>query len=68
MLGRRLLVALMTLPSTLGDLPEMRSQYLLSAASLNGVLAQTECPGYTASNIQQTSSGLTASLQLAGEA
>ena len=27
----------------------------------------SQCPGYTASNIQQTSSGLTADLTLAGE-
>lgn len=31
------------------------------------VLAQAACPGYSASNIQQTSNGLTADLSLAGE-
>lgn len=30
--------------------------------------AQTVCPGYTASNVQQTASGFTASLSLAGDA
>jgi hypothetical protein len=40
---------------------------LLLAALLTGPsLAQTECPGYTATNIQQSSTGLTANLQLAG--
>ena len=31
-------------------------------------LAQSECPGYIASNVQQSSTGLTADLQLAGPA
>lgn len=31
-------------------------------------LAQSECPGYTATNIQQTSTGVTADLELAGPA
>jgi alpha-glucosidase len=30
--------------------------------------AQTVCPGYTASNVQQTASGFTAALSLAGDA
>jgi len=32
------------------------------------VLGQESCPGYSASNVQQTGSGLTADLALAGEA
>lgn len=32
------------------------------------VLGQASCPGYSASNIQQSGSGLTADLTLAGEA
>lgn len=32
------------------------------------VLGQESCPGYSASNVQQTGSGLTADLTLAGEA
>jgi len=32
------------------------------------VLGQESCPGYTASNVQQSGSGLTADLTLAGEA
>jgi alpha-glucosidase len=63
-----LLVALVALPTTWGHVPEMRSQYLLSAVLVNGVVAQTDCPGYTASDVQQTYTSLTASLQLAGEA
>lgn len=32
------------------------------------VLGQESCPGYSASNVQQSGSGLTADLTLAGEA
>lgn len=38
----------------------------LGASTL--ALAQSQCPGYAASNVQQTESGLTADLQLAGPA
>lgn len=40
---------------------------LLLLGSLGPVLSQ-DCPGYTASNVVQTDSGLTASLSLAGDA
>lgn len=41
---------------------------LLLLASLESVLSQdlSSCPGYTASDVVQTDSGLTASLTLAG--
>ena len=38
----------------------------LVASSL--VIAQKTCPGYSASNVQQTANGLTANLNLAGPA
>ena len=43
---------------------------LLLLASLTSVASQdlSGCPGYTASNVVQTDSGLTASLSLAGDA
>ena len=41
---------------------------LLGAFLTAQSLAQSECPGYTASNVQQSSTGLTAELQLAGQA
>lgn len=43
---------------------------LLLLASLRPILSQnlSSCPGYTASNVVQTDSGLTASLSLAGDA
>lgn len=41
---------------------------LLGALLTAQSLAQSECPGYTANNIQQSSTGLTADLRLAGQA
>lgn len=41
---------------------------LLGALLTAPSLAQRQCPGYTATNIQQTSTGVTADLQLAGPA
>ena len=43
---------------------------LLLLGSLRRVISQdlSSCPGYTASNVVQTDSGLTASLNLAGDA
>lgn len=43
---------------------------VLLLGSLRPVLSQniSGCPGYTASNVAQTDSGLTASLTLAGDA
>ena len=42
---------------------------LVLLASLRPVISQgiSSCPGYTASNVAQTDSGLTASLTLAGD-
>ena len=42
---------------------------LVLLASLRPVICQdiSSCPGYTASNVAQTDSGLTASLTLAGD-
>ena len=39
---------------------------LLASASL--ALGQAECPGYAASNVQETDNGLTTDLSLAGQA
>jgi N-terminal barrel of NtMGAM and CtMGAM, maltase-glucoamylase len=41
---------------------------LFGALLTTSSLAQNDCPGYTASNVQQSSTGLTADLQLAGPA
>lgn len=45
----------------------MRVQRLLLAGTVAGAGAQSECPGYRASNVQQSDQGLTATLQLAGD-
>lgn len=41
---------------------------LFGLGALGLVVAQSECPGYSATNIQQTDNGLTADLHLAGRA
>lgn len=46
----------------------MHGQHLLFASIVAGTAAQSECPGYSASNVQKTDSGLSATLALAGEA
>ena len=46
----------------------MHRRIFVLAGLVLGVASQSKCPGYTASNVQETSSGLTATLQLAGEA
>lgn len=45
-------------------------RHSILAVGLGAALAlgQENCPGYTATNVQQTSAGLTADLTLAGEA
>lgn len=46
----------------------LHSLGLFGLYTLGSVIAQSECPGYTATNIQQTNNGLTADLHLAGRA
>jgi hypothetical protein len=41
---------------------------LLGLAACGLAVAQSACPGYRASNVQQTANGLTANLNLAGAA
>ena len=50
-------------------LPILGATELLLLASLGSVLSQdlSSCPGYTASDVVKTDSGLTASLSLAGD-
>ena len=49
--------------------PVIGAAGLLLLASFGSVLSQdlSSCPGYTASHVAQTDSGLTASLSLAGD-
>lgn len=53
-----------TLPATANEAPAV----IPNIKDPQAVDAQTVCPGYTASNVQQTTSGFTASLSLAGDA
>lgn len=46
----------------------LHSLSLIALSAFRLVAAQSECPGYTATNIQQTQNGLTADLHLAGRA
>lgn len=45
-----------------------QSPFLAAAGFAIAATAQSECPGYRASDVQTTANGLTANLQLAGEA
>ncbi|KAJ5107638.1 alpha-glucosidase precursor [Penicillium angulare] len=53
-----------TLPASVNEAPGV----IPNIKDPQAVNAQTICPGYIASNVQKTNSGLTASLTLAGEA
>jgi alpha-glucosidase len=46
----------------------LHSLGLFGLYAVSSVIAQSECSGYTATNIQQTNNGLTADLHLAGRA
>lgn len=46
----------------------MKSISVVIAGALAGISAGQDCPGYRASNIEETGSGLTADLTLAGDA
>ena len=46
----------------------MLASLLYGIAALGLVSAQKSCPGYRASNVQQTANGVTANLNLAGTA
>lgn len=45
----------------------MRVYNILLAATAAVAQAQNNCPGYTASDVKQTSTGVTADLRLAGK-
>ena len=46
----------------------LKSLFVFVAAAVQLASGQGSCPGYTASNVQQTAAGLTADLTLAGPA
>ena len=45
----------------------MKVSNILMAATAAVAQAQNSCPGYTASNVKQSSTGITADLHLAGK-
>ncbi|KAL4970759.1 glycosyl hydrolases family 31-domain-containing protein [Aspergillus stella-maris] len=52
---------------TLADLIDVGADLIANVDDPQAVNAQSVCPGYIASNVQQTSNGFTASLGLAGD-
>lgn len=57
-----------SLTTCIGYLKMVFASFLTTLLGVGLVAAQQSCPGYTASNIQQSGVGLTADLQLAGPA
>ncbi|RDW81045.1 glycoside hydrolase family 31 protein [Aspergillus mulundensis] len=53
--------------ATLADLVDVGAELIANVNDPQAVNAQSVCPGYRASNVQQTAYGFTASLTLAGE-